>query len=127
MRFFSRQFTCLLSAHRQQLRSYSKQQQSQLSTLERRVAELELAAQQADDRARQLSDEKAQLQQELKATQREMSKLEAFRRNILQSVQDEDPIPGAGIGLGGYVSSAPPALPSTTDFTPAAPALSVRT
>ena len=48
--------------------------------------------------------------------------MESFKRNILQSIQDEDAMPGGGLGLGGgYSSAPPPALPSTTDYTPAAP------
>ena len=60
----------------QQLRTYSKERQQQVSQLERRVAELEQMVSDRDERARQLSEEKAHLQQELKMTQRDLSKLD---------------------------------------------------
>jgi hypothetical protein len=86
----------------QQLRAYSKQQASQVSTLERRVAELEQQVRDGDERARQLSDEKSLVSQELKDTQRDLSKLDAFKRSIMQSIQQEDqPIVGGGGGGGG--------------------------
>ena len=100
--------------HRQQLRAYTKQQQNQIAALERRVAELEQAARDADERTRQMADEKARVENELKTTQRDLSKLDSFKRSILQSIQDEE-LPGAGLGglsaagLGG------------ADFTPAVP------
>ena len=74
----------------QQLRAYSKQQQSNVAALERRVQELEQQVREGEDRARQLSDEKAQMTHELKSTQRDLSKLDAFKRSILQSINDED-------------------------------------
>ena len=83
--------------HRQQLRAYTKQQQNQIAALERRVAELEQAARDADERTRQMADEKARVENELKTTQRDLSKLDSFKRSILQSIQDEE-LPGAGLG-----------------------------
>ena len=61
-----------------------------------------------------MADEKARVENELKTTQRDLSKLDSFKRSILQSIQDEE-LPGAGLGglsaagLGG------------ADFTPAVP------
>ena len=95
----------------QQLRAYSKQQQSNVAALERRVAELEQQVRDGDERTRQLSDEKAQLSQDLKATQRDLSKLDAFKRSILQSINDED-IPSSRPPLGTYSGVAE--LPSSS-------------
>ena len=112
----------------QQLRAYSKQQQSQISALERRVSEMEMQAREADERARVLSDEKVQLQQELKATQRDLSKLDSFKRSILQSIQDED-VPGGGIGGGGIggIGGIGAGYGGGSDFTPAASGASAPT
>lgn len=107
---------------RQQVRAYSKQQQSQLSAMERRIAELEQQARDSDERARQLTDEKALLQQELKTTQRDLSKLDSFKRNIMQSIHDED-VPGAGLGAMGaaaaFGGAVPAASSGTSEYTPA--------
>ena len=107
--------------HRQQLRAYTKQQQNQIAALERRVAELEQAARDADERTRQMADEKARVENELKTTQRDLSKLDSFKRSILQSIQDEE-LPGAGLGglsaagLGGDFTPAVPPSSSASAF-----------
>lgn len=85
----------------QQLRTYSKQQQSQVAALERRVAELEQHVRDGDERARQLADEKAQLAHDLKTTQRDLSKLDSFKRSILQSINDDDTVAAGGVGAPG--------------------------
>lgn len=108
----------------QQLRAYSKQQQSQISALERRVSEMEMQAREGDERARVLSDEKVQLQQELKATQRDLSKLDSFKRSILQSIQDED-VPGGGAGIGALAGLG--GYGGGSDFTPAVSGASATT
>jgi len=81
----------------QQLRAYSKERQSQVMMLERRVAELEQHVRDGEERTRQLSDEKAQLAQDLKTAQRDLSKLDSFKRSIMQSIQGEE-LPGAAAG-----------------------------
>ena len=85
--------------------------------MERRVAELEHQARESDERARQLTDDKALLQQELKTTQRDLSKLDAFKRSIIQSIHEEDVPAGLG-GMPPVFSGGAP--PPSTDFTPAA-------
>lgn len=98
----------------QQLRAYSKERQQQVSLLERRVAELEGQVRDGDDRVRVLSDEKAALHQELKNTQRDLSKLDSFKRSIMQSIKDEE-LPGMSSGGGAATYAA------AAEYTPAAP------
>ena len=119
----------------QQLRAFSKQQQSQIASYERRVADLEQQVRDGDERYRALADEKAQLAQELSATKRDLSKADAFKRSILSSIQAEDAgVSGGGQFLGGgadytpappsMLTSAPPrsyASPAPPTYEPAAP------
>ena len=98
----------------QQLRAYSKQQQSQIASFERRVADLEQQVRDGDERYRALADEKAQLAQELSATKRDLSKADAFKRSILSSIQAED---SAAVSAGG------PFLGGGADYTPAPPSM----
>ena len=113
----------LLDHELQQLRSHTKQQAAQMSALERRVAELEQQVRESDERARQLADEKALVQQELKTTQRDLSKLDSFKRSILQSIHDDE-LPGSGAGVGGgFGPGGGPPVPligGAADYTPAA-------
>ncbi|KOO27654.1 hypothetical protein Ctob_001323 [Chrysochromulina tobinii] len=107
----------------QQLRAYGKDRQQQVALLERRVAELEAQLSESESRVRVLSDEKSSLQQDLKATQRDLSKLDSFKRSILQSIKDED-LPGSGAAAaaaaaGGFLFSAAGGCSGgVADFTP---------
>ncbi len=94
-----------LDGEMNQLRAYGKERQNQVQLLERRVAELEQTVRESEERARQLSNEKGQLAHELKAAQRELSKLDSFKRSILQSIKDEELSVGAASGVG-YTSVA---------------------
>ena len=110
----------------QQLRAYSKQQQSQIASFERRVADLEQQLRDGDERYRALADEKAQLAQELSATKRDLSKADAFKRSILSSIQAEDAA-AAGGAPGGYsvgmeYTPAPPSMHASAPLPYASPA-----
>ena len=63
------------------------------------------------------------LQDQLKSTQRDLSKLDMFKRSILQSIQDEEVggVPGAVLGAGLGLGSGPP--PPVAEYTPAPPSL----
>lgn len=90
-------------------RQYGKERQAQVLQLERRVAELEQQCRDSDEKARKFAAENAQLSHDLKAAQRDVSKLDSFKRSILQSVKDDEP----AMRMGSY--SAEPA------FTPGGP------
>jgi len=45
----------------------------------------------SEHKAQSLQSEKAQLTQEMKAMQRDVSKLDQFKRSIMQSIQDDEP------------------------------------
>ena len=105
----------------QQLRAYGKDRQQQVALLERRVAELEAQLSESESRVRVLSDEKSSLQQDLKATQRDLSKLDSFKRSILQSIKDED-LPGMSISGAAAAAAAAGGITfgsgGVADFTP---------
>lgn len=77
----------------QNLRSFSKERQAQITTLERRVSELEMQLRESEHKAQQLHSEKSQMAQEIKAMQRDMSKLDQFKRSIMQSIHDDETEP----------------------------------
>lgn len=105
----------------QNLRSFSKERQAQISALERRVSELEMQLRESEQQKQQFANEKSHLAQEVKAMQRDLSKLDQFKRSIMQSIQDDEPVPAryrAGAGASTYDLSPPaPAF----EPTPAAP------
>ena len=72
-----------------------------MTSFERRIAELEQQVRESEERNRALSEEN-------KAQARDLSKLDAFKRSIMQSIQDED-VPG------GFK------MPSAEAYTPAVP------
>ena len=106
----------------QQLRAFTKQQQSQIASFERRVSELEQQVRDGEERARQLHDEKQQMAQELKQTQRDLSKLDAFKRSIMQSIEDEDvPAGGPKHSFLSGMDYAPPTQPQLSSISAGAP------
>ena len=94
----------------QHLRAYSKERQNQVTVLETRVAELEQQVREADERTRQVSNEKAQLELHVKTMQRDVAKLDQFKRSIMQSIKDEEPL--VGLSASTFNGPAEPLAPS---------------
>lgn len=103
------------------LRSYAKERQAQISALESRVSSLEMQLQDSDQQKQQLVNEKSQMASELKSLSRDLSKLDQFKKSIMQSIHDEEPVPS--LRYRGGASAAYDTSPPTNTYepTPAAP------
>ncbi|KAK3269855.1 hypothetical protein CYMTET_21720 [Cymbomonas tetramitiformis] len=137
------QKVCVLEAENNQLRQTLMQRQSQIKALERRVTNLELEVNDAQEKARHSMEEQTKLVGEknaligtVKKLNRDLAKLDSFKRNLLQSLQDEDEtVPGGATMtpardlssdrlVNSVLSSSaalPPATPPRSYATPAAP------
>jgi len=79
------------------LRQTLMQRQSQMKALERRISSLELETSDAQEKARHSMEEQTKLVGEknaligtVKKLNRDLAKLDSFKRNLLQSLQDEE-------------------------------------
>lgn len=88
-----------LEGDNNQLRQTLMQRQSQLKASERKTANLELELADAQDKMRQSMEEQAKLVGEknalvgtVKKLNRDLAKLDSFKRNLLQSLQDEEEV-----------------------------------
>mmetsp|Transcript_9013 Transcript_9013/g.15474 ORF Transcript_9013/g.15474 Transcript_9013/m.15474 type:complete len:286 (-) Transcript_9013:370-1227(-) len=88
-----------LEGDNNQLRQTLMQRQSQLKASERKTANLELELSDAQDKMRQSMEEQAKLVGEknaligtVKKLNRDLAKLDSFKRNLLQSLQDEEEV-----------------------------------
>jgi len=91
------QRVALLEQETQRLQQQSVQKVSQIKALERRVENLVMEVNEANEKARQYMEEQTKLVGEknaligtVKKLNRDVSKLENFKRNLLQSLQDDD-------------------------------------
>lgn len=88
-----------LEAENAQLRQSVMQRQSQIKALERRVTNLELEVNEAQEKARQSLEEQTKLVGEknalintVKKLNRDLAKLDNFKRNLLQTLQDDEDV-----------------------------------
>eukprot|EP00899_Mesostigma_viride_P015859 jgi/Mesvir1/24274/Mv10974-RA.1 len=79
------------------LRGNVSQKQTQIKTLERRIQNLELELQESADKQKQMLDENARVVNErnalmdsVKKLQKDVAKLEAFKRNLMQTLHEDD-------------------------------------
>ena len=77
--------------------------------------------QDSDQQKQQLVNEKSQMASELKSLSRDLSKLDQFKKSIMQSIHDEEPVPS--LRYRGGASAAYDTSPPTNTYepTPAAP------
>ena len=66
----------LVVSQLQNLRSFSKERQAQITALERRVSELEMQLRDSEQKGQQYQTEKSHMAQQMKAMQRDMGKLD---------------------------------------------------
>mmetsp|Transcript_25626 Transcript_25626/g.35408 ORF Transcript_25626/g.35408 Transcript_25626/m.35408 type:complete len:294 (+) Transcript_25626:273-1154(+) len=98
-----------LEAENNSLRQTVMQRQSQIKALERRVSNLELEMSEAQEKARNSMEEQTKLVGEknaligtVKKLNRDLAKLDNFKRNLLQSLQDdEEEVKDQSFGVGG--------------------------
>lgn len=109
-----------------QLRALNKERQGQVTALESRVADLEAQLRDANDRVSLAANERDAIRNELKAMQREVSKLDQFKRSILQSIKDDDAAPptltASSININNertYCGSSAPYAFGSTHYAPA--------
>eukprot|EP00316_Scyphosphaera_apsteinii_P001265 CAMPEP_0119340616 /NCGR_PEP_ID=MMETSP1333-20130426/100727_1 /TAXON_ID=418940 /ORGANISM="Scyphosphaera apsteinii, Strain RCC1455" /LENGTH=308 /DNA_ID=CAMNT_0007352415 /DNA_START=49 /DNA_END=975 /DNA_ORIENTATION=- len=77
----------------QNLRAYGKERDNQVALLERRLSEMEMQVAQSEQRTRELTSENATLSNEVRLLQERASKLDQFKRSIMQSInEDEFPV-----------------------------------
>eukprot|EP00959_Pyramimonas_sp_CCMP1952_P023673 497449-Pyramimonas_sp.AAC.1 len=86
-----------LEGENNQLRQTLMQRQSQIKALERKVGNLEMEVSDSQEKMRQSVEEQTKLVSEknaligtVKKLNRDLAKLDSFKRNLIQSLQDED-------------------------------------
>ena len=129
----------ILEQETQKLNQANAQKSTQIKSLERRIENLVMEVNEANEKARQYMEEQTKLVGEknaligtVKKLNRDVAKLENFKRNLLQSLQDDDEMSKTEVATIGtdfaserlvsnVLSSASTPLPAATPAMPSIP------